>query len=268
MNGRSSWGLGLAALLVVVAGVCLYLVGGKEVYSQGLNPQGGLASTTVLSKEQLRHSPERNSIGSELDSLGDGPAKAYILNYFGDDAMAVLAELKDGGVDVDNLRMPIPQEEYEAALPSWLRFREDERDSWSAELREWPKAMDAEWIQQRVGVTVDLNEADMQALEELASLYTHDIDFASDNYLNELELAMSQELQMGQVRSSPFLAWPPPVENQDHTFFSIVRTGQGWVARVLLNQDEHPDALAARKALAHEVHKRDSDLRETLLALQ
>jgi len=153
-------------------------------------------------------------------------------------------------------------------LPMWLEFKDAERESWREELESWPKELDREWLQQRLGVIVEMSDDDLEAIDALAKLYSPDIDASIDRYLDSVEVAMWEELQWGNIKTSPFLAWPPSSPGGPSAFFSILRAGQGWVARIQLTKEDHPVAFQARGAIAEEVAKRDADLRQTLLALQ
>lgn len=153
-------------------------------------------------------------------------------------------------------------------LPSWLIFKDSERDSWRKELETWPTELTTAWLQKRTGLLVELSPEDLEAIDALAGLYTSDINAATDRYLDSLETAMSDELMWGGIKTSPFLAWPPEAPGEKPAFFSMVRAGQGWVARIKIGQEDHPDAYAARAAIAAEIEKRDTDIVQTLLALQ
>ena len=242
-------------------------MGQGEVQAAGLGPDGGRGVAITGSGGGMNLDPREPVV--ELAAAPDeSPAQAFLSAYFGSEAPEVRAVLAAEGVDLEVLPPPMPPEQLQAVLPEWLLFKDVERDSWRRELEAWPEVLDREWLQNRLHVLVDLSDEDLEAIDALASLYTPDINVATDLYMDALETAMLQDLQWGRIRVSPFLAWPASEPNQPNGFFSMVRAGQGWVARIALNEQAHPVAYEARAAVAREVAKRDRDLHQTLLALQ
>jgi len=260
-------GLALAGLVVIVAAGTLHFLGESRVKAAGLEPEEAsvIASKPPGTAPEL---PDESTRQSGAEVLGESPAAAFLTAYFGPDASAVRAQLEANGSDLDGMLPPVSPENLKAMLPTWLVFKDAERESWRRELESWPTNLTSAWLQQRMGLIIDLNEDDLEALDALATLYRPDIQAAADRYLDSVETAMFEEFQWGGIKTSPFLAWPPQAPGGPAAFFSMVRAGQGWVAQITLTKEDHPDAYAARGAIALEIHKRDVDLQQTLLALQ
>jgi hypothetical protein len=263
----SRLGLGLVGLAALGAAGVLYFGDGAAVRAAGLEPEVAASATSAAGHGALSLEAERMPSAS-LSVGGESLAEAFLSSYYGGEAAEVRAALEARGVEVQGLNPPAPVDEFQAMLPMWLTFKDVERESWREELEMWPKELGSEWLQQHLGIIVELTDDDVEAIDALAKLYSPDIYAATDRYLDAVEGAMFDELQWGGIKTSPFLAWPPASPDEKRAFFSMVRAGQGWVARIKLNKEEHPVAFQARGAIAGEVAKRDADLRRTLLALQ
>jgi len=263
-------GLGLALVAVLAAGAVLRWAGSRVVHAGPLVP-----STAEAPRLALDRAPPDLATRASLPASGEtnhepdpSPAGAFLAEHFGNEASAVRAALEDQGVDLATTPVPASEAEFQAMLPGWLVFKDSERTAWTEQLLLWPKDLDSAWLQQRLGVIVELSDEELAAVDALAGLYRPDIETAVGRYLDALETAMYDELARGGIQSSPFLAWPPPADNGPPAFFSMVRAGQGWVAQIQLLAENHPFAHVARGEIAVEIERRDADLRQTLLALQ
>jgi hypothetical protein len=221
------------------------------------------ASHALASKRAVEAAPQRPLSDAEL----------MVEEYFGSDASLVLAALREKGIDMATLPAPVPQVEFESFLPNWMAFSEEERLDKHRQFLEWPEQLTNDYIRANFQLAVDLSAEDLAGLDQLASLYVPEIEVAIDGYLDNLEVAMSMELAMGRVRTSPFLTWPQGRAAANDAFsgtpfFSLVRAGQGWVANVCLWTGEHPEAVLARETLQRAIHTRDEDLATSIGLLQ
>ncbi|MDF1799912.1 MAG: hypothetical protein P1V81_12100 [Planctomycetota bacterium] len=200
------------------------------------------------------------------------PSAVFLDDFFGDDAEEVRELLTAEGVDLETLPLPMPEADLMAVLPAWLTYADHERAAQRREKLQWPEQLTNEWLQVRYGVLVELGPQELETLDFLAELARPDIEVAIDRYLDELETAMLTEYMQGEVLISPFLEWPrqaaPTASDPDPAFYTMVRVGQGWVARVAVRTAANPAALSARLQIHEQVRKRDQRVREALLALQ
>jgi hypothetical protein len=219
-----------------------------------------------------RAAPGPPSLRSVEPAVAAAPGLAFLEEHYGPDAPAVLALLAAEGVQPEDLSEPLPEEELLALLPTWLVYSEAERADWLRTRAEWPEELNADWLSQRYGILVDPTPDQLATLDLLAELSRPDIELAIGLYMDELELAMLGEYSRGAVQVSPFVVWPPVSEQPDldgdPPFYSVMRVGQGWIARVGVSAGRAPGAVAARSELAQQVHMRDQRIREALLALQ
>jgi len=196
----------------------------------------------------------------------------FLDEFFGADASEVRELLTAEGVDLASLPMPMPEADLLAVLPAWLTYADHEREAQRREKLQWPEELTNDWLQVRYGILVELGLQELETMDFLAELSRPDIEASIDRYLDELETAMLTEYIQGKVLVSPFLEWPrqdPAVDlDPDPAFYTLVRVGQGWVARVAVRSGENPAALAARLQIHEQVRKRDQRVRDALLALQ
>lgn len=266
----SKLGLGLAVVTVLAAGAALEWAGRSEVFSAPVAP-GVEAKADLATESEGLGLGDRSSLpmtGSSGLTAAPSTSEAFLEDYFGSEAAAVRSALEAKGVDLTTTPPPVSEEAFQNMLPGWLVFKESERVAWTEQLVLWPGELDADWLQQRLGLIVSLSDVELEAVEALADLYRPDIEAAIARYLDSLEMAMYDEYARGGIQSSPFLAWPQGATDGPPAFFSMVRAGQGWVAQIQLYPENHPYAHVARSEIAVEIAKRDADLRQTLLALQ
>jgi hypothetical protein len=272
---RSTALVGLG-IVVAISGALLVVYNPEEVRA-GQPQIFGPSAQPERAHPGRERSSLRVPVGSVAQTPGavpqDSDARKLLMAHYGSDSAAVLAALAERGVDIDSLQPPLAAAEFEAVLPNWLEFDETERDSWREKLDSWPEVLTNDYLKVHFGLTLDLSPEDLAGVDALADLYAPEIILAVDGYLDHLEVAMATELIQGGVRSSPFLAWPPTGSQGDmassdqDTFFSIVRSGQGWVSQVNLGASAHPETFAARQAIASAISRRNHDLAKSVAYL-
>jgi hypothetical protein len=208
--------------------------------------------------------------------LDRSEADDMLQSYYAADADLVRAALEDRGIDLSTLPAPMPEAEFHRQLPSWFELTESERDSRKEAELDWPDQLTNTFLNDYFSVEVDLSHDELAGIDAMADLFRPDIELAVDRYFDHLDVAFAIELEAGSIKGSPFLVWPPEPKEDVHekvahandAFFSIIRSGQGWVARAALTQQNHPEAYMARSALAQAVERRNHDIYKSLVYLQ
>ena len=226
---------------------------------------------------------ERRLVAASPNSLSEpelsgepSPAALMLDAYYGPDAGAVRAALAQRGIDPDQLNAPVPEAEFRTFLPHWMALSSDERESRKRKEQAWPEPLTSAFLQSEFGLVASLGPMELATIDGIAKLYAPDIDAAVDRYFDHLDVALAMDLEAGRVLISPFLAWPPAAQNpaeepsghSDTVFYSLIRSGQGWVARAALSSRDHPEAYAARASIAAAVGIRHHAIAKSLASLQ
>ncbi|MFT6362263.1 MAG: hypothetical protein ACJAZ8_000666 [Planctomycetota bacterium] len=196
--------------------------------------------------------------------------------YYGPDASAVRAALARQGINPDELNAPVSEAEFQTFLPHWMALSLEEREARKRQEHAWPDPLTNAFLQSEFGLAGSLGSDELATIDSIAKLHAPDIDAAVDQYFDHLDVALAMELGAGRVRSSPFLVWPTAQSDPDgvemaHSgtvFYSLMRSGQGWIARAALGSGDHPEAYVARASIAAALGIRNHAIIKSLADLQ
>lgn len=261
-----SWMLltAVAAVAAVATGVILWTRGGAEDgASAGLDSKAAREFDAVLvdSVEGPAQLAGRSALAGSAAIVAAPTAREFLSTWPGSEAIVAALEAQGLVELLDTAPPPPPIDEARMAIRGLLLPDRSGEKMEDAGLLGWPAALTNAWVQERLGISVPLDDVQLAELwmagEQESRAIWEEIERPTRRAMDE---AFAREFDEGSATLQPY--WTPPSTGPTTYFATTGVAWNGWVCSVGLDRAEYADIARAREEVRRRAEQRDQRLRQ------
>lgn len=192
----------------------------------------------------------------------DSTARDYLAKYWGDRWPSIEAEMIEQGVNLDLPFVATPWEEVSSHFEPLFKMSDEWREAHRDSRVDWPVELTRDWLVQefpmagREGRVV--GERELAEIEDLCWDVNSKIYEEFELFTSGIDRGLQDSWIHGRFTKAPFSTYGVTPVRDDRAFYASAASFGGWAISVQLYEKDHPDVVAADRAMARLRDQRES----------